>query len=83
VCPAANIVDTFGTIWVSKVHGYDMNILEIGSAGKLAFTPRNQHSLDLLLDDNNSEPRVVFMGRDSKGVSIKNELSTSEVTVAD
>jgi hypothetical protein len=83
VYPAANIVDTFGTIWVSKVHGYDMNILEIGSAGKLAFTPSNQHSLDLLLDDNNSEPQVVFMGRDSKGVSIKNELSTSEVTVAD
>lgn len=81
--PAANIVDTFGTIWVSKVHGYDMNILEIASAGKLAFTPSNQHSLDLLLDTNNAEPQVIFMGRDSKGVSIQNELSTAEVTVAD
>ena len=78
--PDANVVDTFGTIWVSKVHGFDMNVLEMASAGKIAFTPSNEHSLDLMLGDG-ADANVVLKARDAKNLVLENELKTADLTV--
>lgn len=79
--PASNVVDTFGTIWVSKVHGYEMNVLEMASAGKIAFTPSNEHSLDLLLNDAQNE--VKLQARNQNDLVLDNEDSTGSFTIKD
>lgn len=77
--PASNVVDTFGQIWVSKVHGYEMNILEIASAGKISFTPSNEHSLDLVLDND----RVKLQARNDTAIVLANEDETGNLTIFD
>lgn len=79
--PGYNIVDTFGTIWVSKVSGNELTALEVGSSGKVAFSPCNLHSLDLLLDDLTSS-NVRLQARNKNSLVIGNELSSAEITVA-
>ena len=79
--PASNVVDTFGQIWVSKVHGYEMNALEVASAGKISFTPSNEHSLDLLLDD--GQASVKLRARNDNSLVLENEDSSGRLTLAD
>jgi len=80
--PAYNVVDTFGTIWASKISGNELTALEVGSSGKLAFSPCNLHSLDLLLDDPASS-NVRLQARNRNSLVIGNDLSSAEITVAD
>eukprot|EP00873_Tetraselmis_striata_P027039 jgi/Tetstr1/447303/TSEL_034740.t1 len=80
--PAAGVVDTFGTIWVSKVNAYEMSSLELASAGKLAFSPSNEHSLDLVLDDATGND-VTFRSRDAKNLVLQNESGAAEARVTD
>ena len=79
--PAYNVVDTFGTVWVSKVHGYEMNVLEIASAGKIAFTPSNEHSLDVLLD--NAQGEIKIQARNQNDLVLDNEGSTGSFAIKD
>lgn len=80
--PDANVVDTFGTIWVSKVHAFDMNVLEMASAGKIAFSPSNAHSMDLMLSGSSGSD-VVLKSRDAKNLVLENEEKTGDFTIFD
>lgn len=79
--PASNVVDTFGQIWVSKVHGFEMTALEVASSGKIAFTPSNEHSLDLRLDK--AQGSVELRARNGNALVAGNEASTALLTLAD
>lgn len=50
VYPASDVVDTFGTLWTPRVFAQQLGALELGSAGKVAFTLSNEHSLDMRLN---------------------------------
>lgn len=69
--PPSNVVDTFSTIWVSKVHGKQFNVFEVASSGKIALTPSDEHSLDVLLDDPNDS--IVMQARNGRSLKLTNE----------
>eukprot|EP00873_Tetraselmis_striata_P033812 jgi/Tetstr1/454076/TSEL_040995.t1 len=79
--PAANVVDTFGTIWISKVHGHELSALEIASAGKVAFTPGDEHSLDMVLDK--VEAQVKLQARNQNALVLQNEGATAFLELSD
>jgi hypothetical protein len=77
--PLSNVVDTFGRVFATKVHGYGLNVLEIGSSGSVAFSPGDMHSLDLLLDPG----QVKLRARDSNALVLLNEPGTASLLIAD
>lgn len=56
--PPVNVVDTFGTIYAPRVMGDGLSALELGSAGEVAFTLSNQHSISMSRDSNVDVVRI-------------------------
>lgn len=71
----SNIESLFGPINAPKLYAQELDALELASSGKVAFTLSNNHSLDLLTDNND----VVFRARDS--LSLKFITESSNVSI--
>ena len=77
--PLVTTIDTFGVINVAKLNGRDLNVLEVASSGKVAFTPQDTHSLDVDLEGQN----IVVRARNSADLVIDNEDSTASLKIQD
>ena len=77
IYPDPDVISTFGTIVTPKIHAMSADALEIASAGKVAVTLGDQHSLDLKLDA--SGGAVELVARGGKSLALE---SASEVLVS-
>jgi hypothetical protein len=86
VYPDSNVVDTFGVLWASKLFANQMDTLELGSAGKAAFSLCNMHALDMGLVTSlvsASSSNVQVRARAAMGVELANEPRSAVLELAD
>jgi hypothetical protein len=77
--PGTDVVDTFGPIFTPKVYAKDLDVLELASSWKTAFSLADEHAVDLSRQGRN----VYMTTRNGNSLNMNSDTSITMLTGTD